>query len=86
MKRRRQLMAFMTLAMLLYGRHSCVEWSGPYECTIRTADFAVALTMDSTRLRRQCEWLHRNRYFSSCEIGFGYIKVTINPPVDRSAA
>lgn len=85
-QRRRKLLSFMVLTMLLYGDHKTVTWLGGGRCRIRTSQLAERLTLTSTALRRYVLWLERFRYVSDVVIGFGFIECTVQPPKDRWSA
>lgn len=82
--RRRKLMAFMILSMLLYGKHSSVVWTGPHSCIIRTRVFAKAVGTHSHNMRQYMEWLKRFKYLTDLRISHGSIECTLAPPVARA--
>ena len=82
--RRRKLLAFMVLTMLLYGRHSSVEWTGAWQARVTTAKFGRDLGVGSYWLRRACEWLKRYKYITHLEVGHGYMVLTLRPPLERT--
>jgi hypothetical protein len=81
--RRRKMMPFFVGFMILYGRHSSVQWQGPWTCFIDAPRFAKSIGTKTDRLRQQLEWLRKRRYVSELDWGYGWVKVTMFPPVDR---
>ena len=82
--RKRKVNQFLVLAMLLYGKHASVKWTGPRSCSIKSNVFGRAIGMTTTRLRQHLEWLKRFRYLTELDIQHAVITCTITDPHDRT--
>ena len=82
-QRHRKLFPAFVLMVLTYGRHSTVQWQDQWTCNVDAWKFANTLGTNTTHLRRSLDWLKKHRYLTALDWGYGWIKLTVRPPLER---
>lgn len=79
-RRRRRILAYMILTMLIYNDYSSVRWVDYGRCEIKSRPFAELMGTNTTHLRLLVLFLEQQGYVRDVLIGHGYIQLNLVQP------